>query len=164
MRLQRVLTGVAVVAMSSGVTLVSTAPAWAASSKGANPKGAFCQLEKKTQASAESGPEVAATKAMIKGNWPLAQKNLLAAEKSQGKLESKFFSVLSSAPSNVQSAARQLIKQVPALENIVRTSTSVSQFESKEQKFSTGAAYSKAAQTIESYYTSQCGTVTSPTA
>ncbi len=162
MKLQRALTGMVVVVMSAGVTCLATTPAWAGS-KGSNPKGAFCQLEKKTQASAESGPEVAATKALIKGDWPTAQKDLLAAEKSQGKLESKFFSVLSSAPSNVQSAARTLIKQVPALENIVRSSTSATQFESKEQQFTTGRTYSKAASTIEGYYTSQCGSLTSPT-
>ena len=69
------------------------------------------------------------TVAGMKGNWPAAQKDLLAAEESQGKLGSKFFSVLSSAPSNVQSAARELIQQVPVLESIVSTSTSAAQFE-----------------------------------
>ncbi len=161
MKLQRVSTGMAVVALSAGIACLATSPAWAGS-KGSNPKGAFCQLEKKTQAAAQTGPEVAATKALIKGNWPTAQKDLLAAEKSQGNLESKFISVLSSAPSNVQSAARVLIKQVPALENIVRSSTSIAQFESKEQQFTTGRSYSKAAQTIESYYTTQCGSLTTP--
>jgi hypothetical protein len=162
MRLQRICTGVAVVAMSTGVAFVATAPAGAATAKGSNPKGAWCQLEKKTQASAASGPEIAATKALIKGNWPLAQKDLLAAEKSQANLESKFISVLSSAPSNVRSAARVLIKQVPALENIVRTSTSAAQFATKEQKFSSGLAYSKAAKTIEAYDIAQCGPITTP--
>jgi hypothetical protein len=162
MRLQRIL---AVAAMSTGLTFTSTAPAWAAShaSKGSNPKGTFCQLEKKTQAAAGSGPELAAAGALIKGNWPLAQKDLLAAQKSQGKLESQFVSVLSSAPSNVQSAARVLVKQIPALEKIVRTSKTAAQFSTREQQFTTGLAYSKAAQTIETYYTSQCGSLTSPT-
>jgi hypothetical protein len=163
MRLHRLFTGVAVVAMGTGVALVSTAPAGAASAKGSNPKGAWCQLEKKTQASSASGPEVAASEALIKGNWPAAQKDLLAAEKSQSKLESKYVSVLASAPSNVRSAAKVLIKQVPALENIVRTSTSAAQFEAKEQQFSTGLVYSKAAKTIEAYYTSQCGSITATT-
>ncbi len=144
-----------------GLMIVPAAPALAATSasgKGSNPNGPFCRLEKASLSVEGSANEKAATRALIAGNWKLAQKNLLAAEDQSGKLVKEYNSALSSAPANVKAAAQESIRVVPALIKVLKNSTSIAQFEKSEQAVTSGAKFQHAASVIAAYDTTQCGT------
>ncbi len=161
MKLHRSLGGMVMALTAVGVLAVPTAPALAASSggtKGSNPNSAFCKLEKASLSVADSANEKAATKALIAGNWKVAQKNLLAAENKSSKLVKEYTAALSSAPANVKAAAHESITVVPALLKVLKNSTSIAQFEKGEQAVTSGASFQRAATVIEAYDTAQCGT------
>jgi hypothetical protein len=151
---------IAITIVSIGLAIVpSTIAASAASGKGSNPGSAFCKLEKATLAvnSPTSAKEKAGAKALEAGNWKVAQKDLLAIQGQTGKLVQQLTADLSSAPANVQAAARQSIKFIPAETNAIKNSTSAAQFEAAIQKATSGAKFQKAATILETYETSQCG-------
>ena len=158
MTIHRVRMGICAMALGAVASLVPTAPAWAGSSRtsGSDPHSAFCQLEKQSTSGRVSKLTTAATTALIKGNWPLAQKDLLAIDTQTGKLEHEFIAALSSAPANVRKAANAVVKEVPAEERAIRDSTSVSQYESTETA-AIGSTFTGYATTIANYETSTCG-------
>jgi hypothetical protein len=161
MKLHRLKGAIVIAVVGMGLMAIPTAPAFAASSasgKGSNPNGPFCKLERASRSVANSANEKAATKALIAGNWKVAQKNLLAAENQSGKLVNEYSSALSSAPANVKSAAQESLKVVPALLKVLKNSTSIAQFEKAEQAVSSGAKFQHAASVIEAYDIAQCGT------
>ena len=132
----------------------------AASGQGSNPNSAFCKLEKATLAtnSPSSKKEQALAKALESGNWKVAKKDLLALDGQPGKLEQELMSAVSSAPANVKAAAQESTKLYPAELNAIKNSTSVAQFDTAEQKATSGAKFQKAASILEAYDTAQCGT------
>ncbi len=160
MKLERSLGLPAAVLMAIGLLVVPAVPALAASSggKGSNPNSPFCKLEKASLSVASSANEKAATKALIAGNWKVAQKNLLAAENKSSSLVKEYTSALSSAPANVKAAAQESIKVVPALLKVLKNSKSIAQFEQGEQAVTSGAQFQKAASVIDAYDIAQCGT------
>jgi hypothetical protein len=160
MRSHRSKAAIAVTLVSVGLTAGLSTVASAASGKGSNPNSAYCKLEKAALAtnSPTSAKEVAVSKALVAGNWKVAQKDLLGLEGQTGKLEQQLTSALSSAPAKVKAAAQQSIKLVPAEINAIKHSTSTTQFEAAIQKATSGAQFQKAASTLEAYDTAQCGT------
>jgi hypothetical protein len=155
MNIRQAATVIALTVASVGTVTVVATPAGAAS--GSNPNGAFCKLEKSSQTLSTGKLSVAASKALIAGNWKLAQKDLLAVDKQDASVTKKFLSVLSSAPANVKAAAQQLIKFEPMIVNGVKNSTSASQFEKAELALTNNPKFSSAGQTITAYETAQCG-------
>jgi hypothetical protein len=151
---------IAIAVVSVGVMVGAATPAVATIDKGSNPNSAYCKLEKTSLAdnSPESAKEKAVSKAMEKGNWKLAQKNLLALDSQTTKLEQQLISALSSAPAKVQAAGRQAIKLIPAEINAIKTSTSVAQFEKKIDAVTSTKKFTQASNILESYDTAQCGT------
>jgi hypothetical protein len=137
--------------------LVPSAATAATTSRGSNPNSAFCKLEKVSRADESSKLESAATKALIAGKWPAAQKDLLQIDKESGGLEKEFLSALSSAPAKVKSAASTLIKFIPAEEKAVKNSTSAAEFQTSEEAV-TGLKFTNASETLASYQDAQCGT------
>jgi hypothetical protein len=154
------LLGAAAALIVCGVLAGTPLVASAASGKGSNPNSAFCKLEKETVAanSPTSKKEAALAKALESGNWTVAKKDLLALDSQTGKLEQELISAVSSAPAKVKTAAQQSIKLVPAELNAIKNSTSVSQFDTAEQKATSGPKFQKAESVLEAYDTAQCGT------
>jgi hypothetical protein len=156
-KLHRITGALATAILCVGLTALTAVPASA--SKGSNPNGAFCKLEKANLAanSPTSKKEKALAKAMEAGNWKVVQKQLLSLQTQTGKLEGELTSALSSAPAKVKAAAQEAIKIVPLELKAIKNSTSVTQFESAIDKVTSGSKFSHAASIIESYDTSQCG-------
>jgi thioredoxin-like negative regulator of GroEL len=160
MNLHRATIGLGAVAIGMMLTIAPTAPAWGASTtKGSNPNGAFCKLEKSVLKDDNSKIEDQASTALEAGKWSVAQKDLETIDKQTGKLEVELLAALSSAPKNVKAAAQQVIKIVPAEEKAVTNSHSVKQFEAAEEAV-TSTKFQSAATVLESYNTSQCGSGT----
>jgi len=146
----------AVVAIGIALALAPAVPALAAVQKaGANPNSAFCRLEKQSTTDSSSPLATAATKAMVAGNWPKAQKDLLQVAKQAGTLEQQLISALSSAPASVKAAVKVVVKLVPAEEKALADSSSAAQFEAAVQKVS-GTKFDNAAKVLSAYDGTQC--------
>jgi|GEM_PF-2938597 len=161
MRVDRSKGVIAITILSLGLAVIPiTGTAYAAGTKGSNPGSAFCKLEKATLAanSPTSAKEEAVAKALEAGNWKAAQKDLLALQSQTGKLVQQLTSAISSAPANVQAAARTSIAFIPAETKAIKDSTSVAKFEAAIEKLTSGAKFGKAASIIAAYDTAQCGT------
>jgi hypothetical protein len=91
------------------------------------------------------------------GSWKVVQKQLLSLQSQTGKLEQELTSALSSAPAKVKTAAQEGIKLVPLELKAIKNSTNVTQFEAAIAKVTSGAKFSHAANVLEAYDTSQCG-------
>jgi hypothetical protein len=174
---QRARTGLGIAVIGAALALAPMAPAWAGvhtstthakthhkpkSSGGSNTGSSFCQLERSVTADEHSSLVTAATNALLAGNWPLAQKDLITIDKQTGKVEAEFLAALSSAPANVKAAAAALIRFVPAEEKAVRDSTSVASFEAAERAAAT-PVFVSSSKVLASWYTSQCGSLTPTT-
>jgi hypothetical protein len=162
MNLHRATFGVGAVAFGLALSIapIALAPAGASTtSKGANPHGAFCTLEKSVLKDDNSKLEEQASTALSDNKWSTAQKDLETIDKQTDKLEVELLSALSSAPKNVKAAAQQVIKIVPAEQKAVTNSHSVKQFEAAEEAV-TGTKFQSAADVLEDYNTSQCGSGT----
>jgi tetrahydromethanopterin S-methyltransferase subunit H len=173
MKIHRARLGLGAAVFGAALAMAPAIPAWAGvhksssgtsakSSKGSDPNGSFCRLEKSVLSDENSKVETAATNAMVAGNWTVAQKDLIAIDKQTGKLETAFISTLSKAPKNVKSAAAKIIKIVPAEEKAVEDSTSVSQFEQEEEAV-TNSSFNSAAKVLQTWDVSQCGSITTTT-
>lgn len=165
MNLQRAKFGIGVVALGLGMAVVPVAPAWAGLHKasthhGSHTGGSFCQLEKSVQQAQNSKGAVAATNALVAGNWKLAQKDLLAIDQHTATLEKDFLSALFTAPHNVKAAAGVLISFVPLQIKAIKDSNSAKQFVALETAAAT-PKYLGAAKVIGDYEVAQCGSPTS---
>jgi hypothetical protein len=126
-------------------------------SKGSHPKSHFCQLLKQEQTQNSSKLEAAATKALEKQDWKVAQADLKKLYGQSTKLVREITASLSSAPAKVRAAAKQGLKLLPAEEKAVSASTSVNQFETAEEASTSTQAFKSVAQTLSTYETAQCG-------
>ncbi len=126
-------------------------------SKGSHPNSHFCQLLKQEQTQDSSKLETAATKALEKQNWKVAQADLKKLYGQSTKLVKEITAALSSAPAKVRAAAKQGLKLLPAEEKAVSASTSVDQFETAEEASTSTQAFKSVAQTLSTYETAQCG-------
>lgn len=148
-------------------SLSSVGPAWAVPSEhlpavvreaGSDPNSAFCKLERQTQKDSSSKLEIAATDALISGNWATAQKDLLAVDAEEVQVARKYKSVISSLSGKVKAAAEASLAIVPAEEKATKDSTSAAQFEAATEKALQSAKFSAAASVLAAYENSECGT------
>jgi hypothetical protein len=168
--------------LALGITLAPAAPALAASHKPtkhhhkAKSHHKTTKTTKTTQASADgtnvicqSTDDDSAIKAditssataMEQGNWPAAQKDLVAFDNQENKLNNEAEAALRSAPANVQAAEHEFATQLfPMDEKIVATSTSVSQYNSAEQALFASPKWTSVSTIMENYQKSVCPTTT----
>ncbi len=125
--------------------------------KGSHPNSHFCQLLKQEQKQNSSKLEAAATKALEKQDWKVAQADLKKLYSQSTKLVREITASLSSAPAKVRAAAQQGLKLLPAEVKAVSSSTSVNQFETAEEAATSTQAFKSVAQTLSTYETAQCG-------
>ncbi len=159
------ITGVVGIAITLTAVLGPSASAWASGAKrpsGSHSKSALCTAAKnQTASTTKEGQAVA--KAIEAGNWPAAQKQLLAAIGSAAGLEQKALGYLSSAPSNVRAAEQTVLKLVTTEKSIIKNSTSLAQFESSLSAAAQNPKLLSAEKTLASYFGTQCGTTTPTT-
>ncbi len=153
------IAGVVGIAVTLTAVLGPTASAWASGGKHSN--SALCTAAKHQTASASKQGEAIA-KAVEAGNWPAAQKQLLATFNSDAALERRALGYLSSAPSNVRAAEQTVLKLVTTEESIIKSSTSFTQFESSLTTAAESPKLVSAEKTLSSYFGNQCG-ITTPT-
>jgi len=153
------IAGVVGIAVTLTAVLGPTASAWASGAK--HSKSALCTAAKHQTASATKQGEAIA-KAVEAGNWPAAQKQLLATFNSDAALERRALGYLSSAPSNVRAAEQTVLKLATTEESIIKSSTSFTQFESSLTTAAESPKLVSAEKTLSSYFGNQCG-ITTPT-
>ena len=127
-----------------------------ASTKGSAPGSAMCQ-KVKTEQTGSSSVGDAIEKAMTSGNFAAAKQAMLNAYNSDAGDVQKALSAIKSAPSNVQSAFKNLLSYVQQIKTDIQNASSlqglITSFESlgKNQQLITDGT------TIGNWYTSVCG-------
>jgi hypothetical protein len=134
------------------------------STKGSNPGSSFCVEYKQEEQVAENSKYANAMESAIEaGNLAGVKTAFKEIENTDGPLLAKAKALISQTPANVQAAFNVVIKQLPKEYAAVNSATSISQLESAFQSFETTPGFSAATQTVASYVTSQCGSVTPTT-
>jgi hypothetical protein len=159
----RFKTGIGIVAASVALALLPAVTASASvdkSSTGSNPSSPVCQAYR---SSVQSNPKSAAAasraaQAIQKGNWNAAKKAYQQTYAIEAADVQKLVTALKNAPSKVKTAAGVLITYVNQYKTILEKSTSIKQFTKSATSLSKGAKTTGAANTLDQYYTSQCGT------
>jgi hypothetical protein len=149
-REHRIRVGLGLVALCAAA-LVPAGTAGAAT----RPNGAICRLDRLARANLNTRTADAATQALIKGDWPLAKKDLVSVDTRVGVLDRQVIAALSSAPTSVQRSARALLALVPAEIAAVRHSTSTSRFETAVSAIDTPAVEHEATQ-VADYEKAMC--------
>jgi hypothetical protein len=126
------------------------------STKGSNPSSAMCQ-KVKTEQTGSSSVGLAIEKAMTSGNFAAAKQAMLNAYNTDAGNVQKALSVIKSAPSNVQTAFKNLLTFVQQIKTDIQNATSlqglVTSFESLGQNQKLVADGT----TISNWYTGVCG-------
>jgi hypothetical protein len=158
------IAGVVGIAVTLATVVSPTTPAWASGKKsgGSHSTSAMCTAAKH-QTSSVSQQESAITKAMEAGNWSAVQKDLLATFNTELTAERRALGLLSSAPSNVRAAESTVFKLATTEESIIKTSTSLAQFESSLATAAENPKLVSAEQTLAAYFGTKCGTTTPTT-
>ena len=158
----RVKTGVAIVAASVALALLPAVTAAASvdkSSTGSNPTSPVCQAYRGSLSNPKSAAAASrAAQAIQKGNWNAAKKAYQQTYAIEAADVQKLVTTLKNAPGKVKTAAGVLINYVNQYKNILDKSTSIKQFTKSATSLSKGAKTTGAANTLEQYYTGQCGT------
>jgi hypothetical protein len=124
----------------------------------------LCTVYKADVKAASSKVSAAIGRAIASGNWKTAQHALLGAFASEAGAEKSLVSALGSAPGNVQSAAGVALKFDSTLKNIISSSTSMTQYESKVTTASENPKLLAAEKTLDTYTQKVCpGLITTPT-
>jgi len=127
-----------------------------ASTKGSAPNSAMCQ-KVKTEQTGSSSVGLAIERAMESGNFAQAKAAMLSAYNTDAGNVQKALAVIRTAPSNVQSAFKNLLTFVQQIKTDIQNASSlqglVTSFESlgKNQQLVTDGT------TIANWYTSVCG-------
>jgi len=146
--------GIGVAAAGLALSLIPAVAAGASVDKSTNP---LCQTNKSVS-NTEAKQSAAVTKAMQAGNWPAAKKALLTSISYSLTQEKNAMKLLSSAPSNVQSAANTVFNYYSSTaEKAVSTSNSLSQYEAKAS-VAVGPKEKKAESILTAYSNKICGT------
>jgi len=117
---------------------------------------AFCSLNKNAT-KVETKAETAIVKALESGNWPAAQKDMIAAFGQETAAEKAAVAALSGAPSDVRSAGAAMIKFANTELKIVKSSISATQFESSEESAAESPKLQAAEKVLTAYFDNQCG-------
>ena len=163
MRMPAKRAGITVLAIGMATSVASLTPMWTTSSgaaaKGSNPGAKICTYTKAQQASSTK-LTTTLEKDLVSGNWAATKAALLATFANNSKIEQEAAAAYSGAPANVKATEPVVIQLVKTEENLVKSSTSATQFESS---FTTAIESPKflAAEKIEAnYYHSVCGGTT----
>jgi hypothetical protein len=153
MMLKRVTIGLGLATVGLACSLVPAVAASASVEKSSNP---LCNPTKAVTAK-ENKDAAAVQKAMTAGNWPAAQKALLASVAFSLSQEKSALNDLKSAPSNVQKAAATVFKFYTTTEqSAIKNSKSVSDYESKSTA-AVGPKEKAAESLINAYSNKLCG-------
>ena len=130
---------------------------------GADASGSFCQLYKKElDEGSAAGNQL--EKDIEANDWTGAQKVLETDFASSGKAASAMLGSLSSAPANVQAAARYAVSTIyPQEVAAVKDSTSLTQYESATNAIFQNATTVSNTNVLKQYENTECGTVTATT-
>lgn len=156
---RRVVTGTAIVAFGLALAVLPVVPGVAGVAS-AHPS--FCSLNKHAT-KIQSKTETAIVKAIESGNWPTAQKALLASFNQDSGAVKAAIAALSGAPSKVRSAGSTMISFANSEVKIVKTSTSAAQFESAEESAAESPKIEAAEKVLTAYFDNQCGIKPTPT-
>jgi hypothetical protein len=153
--------GVAAMAMATTVTFAAPTVAQAAVStvsaaKGTDPNSPFCQFGKK-ETKSTAAIETKEETALEAGNWKTAQKLILSTFGPLNAIIKNDGAALGHVPSNVKAAIEVSLKAIPAEEKVVRTSTSVAQFETAVTTLFNTKKFEAAAKIVDAYQTTTCG-------
>jgi hypothetical protein len=153
---KRVTIGLGLATVGLALSFVPAVAASAAS-KSSNP---LCHPSSSVTAK-ETQEASAVEKAMTAGNWPAAQKALLASVTFSLAQEKSALKDLSSAPSNVQAAAATVFKfYTTTAQSAIKSSKSVAQYEAKSST-AVGPKEKAAESIITAYSTKLCGPASS---
>jgi hypothetical protein len=151
--LKRATIGLGLATVGLACSLVPAVAASATVLKSSNP---LCHPSKSVTTK-ETQEAAAVQKAMTAGNWPAAQKALLAAVAYSLTQEKSALNDLSSAPSNVQKAAATVFKfYTTTAQSAIKNSKSVSQYEAKSSA-AVGPKEKSAEAIITAYSNKLCG-------
>ena len=163
MQTRRATFGLSVAALALTATVALSAPAVAGASvaakKPTDPNSPFCQFGKK-EVKSTATIETKEEAALEAGNWATAQKLILSTFTPLNSIIKKDGAALSDVPSKVKAAIEVSLKAIPAEENVVRTSTSVSGFTTAVQTLFNTKKFQAAAKIVDAYQTATCGNLT----
>ncbi|HEY3843397.1 MAG TPA: hypothetical protein VGL48_09115 [Acidimicrobiales bacterium] len=175
MRFSRAKFGIGVVTIGAVMAMAPSSPSWGAvkaattttttssssssTTKGSNPNAPLCRIEKSGVA-AETKSSQSAEAALASGNWNKAKKALLAEVTLGTKFERQAVAALAKAPAKVKAATTVVIKFAAFEKTTLQKSKSESAFEKTDEKAASAKSLQKAEQTLSSYQTSLCGSVT----
>jgi hypothetical protein len=169
MILRRVLIGAGAFTMGASLALGPVTVASASSnhkanhhktsSHGSNPNGGLCTLERQVSSSTNK-TETSLTKAIESGNWAEAKSAMLASLAQSGKYLGPLESALSGAPANVKAAGKVSLTILATEKSLIKSSTSVTQFESSFESAMTTPKIEAAEKVMSAYQTQQCGSAT----
>jgi hypothetical protein len=150
MLIRRVGLGIGILAVGAAAAVSPIAPGVA----GAKPS--LCSLNKNVS-KVQSKAETAIVKAMEAGNWKAAQKALIASFGTETGAEKAALAALSGAPANVRAAGAQMMKFAGTEIQIIRVSTSATQFEKAEETAAQAPKVVAAEQVLSAYFDAKCG-------
>jgi hypothetical protein len=164
MQTRRATLGLTFAALALTTTVALSAPAVAGASvaaakKPTNPNSPFCQFGKK-EIKSTSAIETKEETALESGNWATAQKLILSTFTPLNAIIKADGAALNDVPSKVKAAIQVSLKAIPAEENVVRTSTSVSGFTTAVQTLFNTKKFQAAAKIVDAYQTATCGSLT----
>ncbi len=143
-----------IVSVGAAMSLLPVPPALASQ------RPDLCALVKSNYtASTKEDSEI--PQALESGDWPSAQKALLAVFDQATQAEQEAVDALSNAPSSVRAAGAEMIRLASTEKKLIETATSATQLESGVSSAARSPRATKAEKTLSSYFASKCGTATS---
>jgi hypothetical protein len=130
--------------------------------KGSNPGSTLCKdLRSEQSQSAKLGSTIAT--ALESGNYATAKQEMVSSINAGLKVAAPALGALSSAPRNVQSAMRGLIKFDDQFKSAIESSASLTTLESALSALGQNPTLRTDSTTVTSYITAQCGSITPTT-